>query len=93
MKYSKEQIEQELKKLKGWRLEKKEILREFHFRNFSESIEFVDEVAKLAEKYNHHPDILIKYDTVRLNLTTHNEGGLTEKDFNLAKHINKLVRE
>jgi len=93
MKYSKEQIEQELKKLKGWKIKKKEIWREFRFGNFSESIEFVDEVAKLAEKYYHHPDILIKYDAVQLNLTTHDEGGLTEKDFNLAKHINKLVRE
>jgi 4a-hydroxytetrahydrobiopterin dehydratase len=50
----------------------------------------VKNVAILAERYNHHPDILIRYDKVQLNLTTHDEGGLTEKDFKLAVQVNKL---
>jgi 4a-hydroxytetrahydrobiopterin dehydratase len=49
-------------------------------------------VAKLAEAANHHPDILIKYGKVRLALTTHDEGGLTDKDFKLARKINKLLK-
>ena len=52
---------------------------------------FVNRLAKLAEAANHHPDIVIRYNKVRLILTTHDEGGLTEKDFRLANKINKLV--
>jgi len=51
---------------------------------------FVNGVARLAEAANHHPDITISYNRVRLALTTHDEGGLTEKDFKLANRINKL---
>jgi len=90
MKYEKKQINEKLKKLKGWKLKRREIWREFKFRSFIEAMRFVTRVAAIAEKYNHHPDILIKYNIVRLNLTTHDEGGLTEKDFNLAGQINKL---
>lgn len=93
MRYSKEQIKKELKRLEGWKLKGKEIWKIFKLENFIESILFVTRMAALAEHYNHHPDILIKYDTVKLNLTTHDEGGLTERDFNLAKHINKLESE
>jgi 4a-hydroxytetrahydrobiopterin dehydratase len=93
MRYSKEQIRKELKNLQGWKLKGKEIWKIFRFRNFVESILFVTRIAALAENYNHHPDILIKYDAVQLNLTTHDEGGLTEKDFSLAKEINKVGSE
>ena len=53
---------------------------------------FVNTVARLAEAANHHPDIVIMYNKVRLTLTTHDEGGLTEKDFKLARRINKLAK-
>jgi 4a-hydroxytetrahydrobiopterin dehydratase len=53
---------------------------------------FVNRVARLAEAANHHPDIVIKYNKVRLTLTTHDEGGLTEKDFKLANKIDRLVK-
>ena len=53
---------------------------------------FVNKVASLAEAVNHHPDIVINYSKVRLMLTTHDEGGLTEKDFKLARKINKLAK-
>ena len=92
MRYSKEQIRKELKNLQGWKLKGKEIWKVFHFKNFVESIWFVRRIAILAEDFSHHPDILIKYDTVQLNLTTHDEGGLTERDFKLASEINKLVK-
>lgn len=92
MKYLKRQIKNELKKLKGWKLKGKEIWRVFKFRNFIEAMWFVTRIAAVAEKSNHHPDILIRYNTVQLNLTTHDEGGLTEKDFNLANKINNLMK-
>lgn len=93
MKYSKEQVKKELKEIEGWKLKGKEIWKVFRFENFIESILFVTRVAALAENDNHHPDILIKYDSVRLNLTTHDAGGLTEKDFSIAKEINKVESE
>jgi len=53
---------------------------------------FVNRVARLAEAANHHPDITISYNRVKLALTTHDEGGLTMKDFRLAGRINKFVK-
>lgn len=93
MRYYKEKIKEELKGLKGWKLKGKEIWKVFQFENFIESILFVTRVAALAEHDKHHPDILIKYDSVQLSLTTHDAGGLTEKDFNLAKEVNKIGSE
>jgi 4a-hydroxytetrahydrobiopterin dehydratase len=52
---------------------------------------FVNRVARVAEAANHHPDVAISYNKVRLTLTTHDEGGLTMKDFKLASKINKLA--
>lgn len=66
------------------------ISRTFSFENFKQSIAFVNKVADLAEKQDHHPDIMIDYDTVTLVLTTHSAGGLTEKDFTLASAIDRL---
>ena len=91
MKYSQNRIKNELRKLKGWKLKGKGIWKVFKFKNFIETIWFVTRVAAVAENSSHHPDILIKYDTVQLNLTTHDEGGLTERDFTLANKINKLM--
>jgi 4a-hydroxytetrahydrobiopterin dehydratase len=69
------------------------IARSFRFKNFSDAMQFVNKVARLAERANHHPDIMIRYDKVSLTLTTHDEGGLTEKDFKLACQINRLLRQ
>ena len=55
-----------------------------------QGIRFLNQVARLAEGMNHHPDISIRYNRVRLSLTTHDEGGLTVKDFKLARKINRL---
>jgi len=62
------------------------------FEDFVQSIRFVSRIAKYAESMNHHPDILIQYNKVRLALTTHDEGGLTMKDFTLAQRINRIVK-
>jgi 4a-hydroxytetrahydrobiopterin dehydratase len=79
-----------LKKIPEWELEKKHIERTFEFDDFSESIDFVNGVAEVAEDEEHHPDIDIRFNKVRLILSTHSKGGLTELDFNLAERIDTL---
>jgi len=76
--------------LKNWSLNGQEIEKDFEFNTFQESIDFVNKVAELAEKHQHHPDIVISYNFVKLTLTTHSEKTLTEKDFTLAAEIDKL---
>jgi 4a-hydroxytetrahydrobiopterin dehydratase len=73
--------------LKGWSLKGGEIVKTFDFADFREAMTFVDGVAREAERVDHHPDILIMYNKVTLTLSTHSEGGLTEKDFDLARDI------
>ena len=67
------------------------IQRTFVFKDFPVSVKFVTGVARLAEKAGHHPDIDIRWNKVTLALTTHDEGGLTEKDFALAKKFDALA--
>ena len=81
-----------MSKLGNWTLRRSIISRKFVFDNFAQAMRFVNRVARLAEAANHHPDITINYNRVKLALTTHDEGGLTMKDFRLASRINKLVK-
>lgn len=74
-----------------WALGEDVISREFEFEDFSESMAFVENVAKLAEEHDHHPDIFISYNHVRLDLSTHSAGGLTEEDFALAEAVDGLI--
>lgn len=83
-------ITENLKKLDNWSLEMNSIAKEFNFPGFKEALEFVNKIGEIAERREHHPDILISYNKVRLSLTTHSEGGLTSKDFELAQEIDKL---
>ena len=71
----------------GWENNGKEITRLYKFKDFAEAMVFVNKVAGLAEAADHHPDIDIRYNKVRLTLSTHSAGGLTEKDFSLARQI------
>jgi len=71
----------------GWESNGKEITRAYKFKDFAGAMIFVNKVAGLAEAADHHPDIDIRYNKVRLTLSTHSAGGLTEKDFSLAKQI------
>jgi len=91
MKLGRNRIKEELAETGGWRLRGKQITRIFVFGDFAEGMKFLNRVARLAESMNHHPDIDIRYNRIKLNLTTHDEGGLTMKDFRLARKINKLV--
>jgi 4a-hydroxytetrahydrobiopterin dehydratase len=68
-----------------------ELMRLFHFADFRAAMRFVNQVADAAEEAGHHPDIDIRYNKVRLGLVTHDAGGLTAKDFDLAAAVDKLV--
>ena len=87
---SSDQIQKELSQLSKWQLAGKEIRKTYELKDFVHAIGFVQSVALLAEKANHHPDIDIRWNKVVLALSTHSAGGLTEKDFNLAKVIDGL---
>lgn len=85
--------QKELEQLDGWYHVKKAIAKTFSFSTFNDAIEFVNAVALLAEKHHHHPEINIDFDKVSLSLTTKDGGGLTEKDFALAKEIDTLLKK
>jgi 4a-hydroxytetrahydrobiopterin dehydratase len=74
-----------------WSVLEKAIERQFQFKDFREAVAFVNRVADAAEEQGHHPDISIYYSKVRLTLSTHKTGGLTENDFILAAKIDRLV--
>ena len=84
------QVVVQLKATKGWERIGDEIRKTFVRENFVRAMGFVQSVALLAEKMNHHPDIDIRWNRVILALSTHSAGGLTEKDFAMAKQINSL---
>jgi 4a-hydroxytetrahydrobiopterin dehydratase len=74
-----------------WIKEEDHLTKEFSFKNFKEAIDFVNKVAYLAEEHNHHPDILLYgYKNVRLTLSTHSEGKVTDKDYTLADLIDNV---
>jgi 4a-hydroxytetrahydrobiopterin dehydratase len=79
-----------LSELKGWTREGKELRKVVECADFVRAMGFVNSVALLAEKHNHHPDIDIRWNKVTLALSTHSAGGLTEFDFKLARAINEL---
>ena len=84
-------LKDRMKKIPEWELEKKHIERTFEFDDFVDAIDFVDRVAEVAEEEEHHPDIDIRYNKVRLIVSTHSKGGLTELDINLAERIDTLA--
>jgi 4a-hydroxytetrahydrobiopterin dehydratase len=80
-----------LTQLSGWKIESGELVRTFEFKDFVAALAFVNQVGKLAEQAGHHPDIDIRYNRVRLSLVSHDAGGLTEKDFDLAAKTQSLA--
>ncbi|GBD17285.1 Putative pterin-4-alpha-carbinolamine dehydratase [bacterium HR26] len=86
-KLSPEQIGAVLAELPGWRQEGDALVKEFRFKTFREAMAFVNAVADLARRLRHHPEIVINYNQVRLSLTTHDEGGITEKDTEFARQV------
>jgi 4a-hydroxytetrahydrobiopterin dehydratase len=76
---------------KDWRQEGDALVRDFKFKDFDEAMHFVNRVAEIAEQRNHHPDILVHgWNNVRLTLSTHTKGGVTDADHALAEQIDAL---
>ena len=74
-----------------WFKSENKLKKEFEFENFLESIDFVNKVANISEKLNHHPTITINYNKVKIETTTHDEGNIiTEKDYQLCEEIDKI---
>ena len=89
----KEELEVVLKKCPEWEIsdDGKEIFRTLEFEEFMEAIDCVNEIAEMAEDAHHHPDFDIRYSRVTLRLTTHDEGGVTSADIEMASRIDNLV--
>jgi 4a-hydroxytetrahydrobiopterin dehydratase len=85
------QIKTGLRTLPEWKKTGSTLTRTFQLKDFVAAMKFVNAVARFAEKEWHHPDIDIRWNRVTLTLTTHSEGGLTEKDFKLAKQFDRLM--
>ena len=87
---SQKDIKEHLISVPDWQVESGELTRTFLFKDFRGSLAFVNKVGDLAENAGHHPDIDIRYNKVRLALVTHDAGGITEKDFDLAGKADKV---
>ncbi|HEY9796719.1 MAG TPA: 4a-hydroxytetrahydrobiopterin dehydratase [Leptolyngbyaceae cyanobacterium] len=83
-------IQERANQLEGWTVEGKQLRITRKFKNFVEAIAFVNQIVEPAEAAGHHPDLEISYNKVTVSLTTHDAGGLTSKDFDLAQVISKL---
>ena len=84
-------IEARLGELEGWERDGDVIVKTFERGDFVGSVKFVDRLVEPAEEMGHHPDLSISWDKVRVQITTHAAGGLTENDFELAKRIDALA--
>ena len=80
-----------LKKCPEWEYENNAITRTVEFEEFNDAIDFVNDLAEIAEEAQHHPDITIRHSKVTLKLTTHDAGGVTNLDFELAQRVDNLV--
>jgi 4a-hydroxytetrahydrobiopterin dehydratase len=84
------EIQRRLGSLSGWSRKGDVLTKTFQFRDFTGSMELVNNIARAAERANHHPDIDIRYNKVTCTLTTHDAGGITKKDLDLATEIEAL---
>ena len=86
-----DQLNQTLSQLPEWALEDGKLVRYWTFPGFVQAMEFVEGIAQLAEREQHHPDIDIRYNQVKLALVSHDAGGITERDAHMAQHISAAV--
>ena len=88
---SQDEAQQRAEGLDGWALKDAMLTKEVKGDDFASSVRLVNRIAEVAEEMNHHPDLEISWDTVRISITTHSEGGLTASDFELAARIDALA--
>ena len=87
------EIQQAMADLDSWTLESGKLHREYRFRDFVQAFGFMAQVALLAERAAHHPEWFNVYNKVVVDLTTHEAGGITQKDFDLAREMERVARE
>ena len=85
-----EQIQEFISQFSSWSIENNKLHREYVFGNFVQAFGFMTEVALIAERADHHPEWFNVYKTVVVDLATHEAGGITERDFNLARSMEKI---
>ncbi|KAF6246264.1 4a-hydroxytetrahydrobiopterin dehydratase [Nitrosopumilus sp. b3] len=90
MKLSDADIDEELKNLEGWSVMNQKLHKEFQFESFNQAFGFMTRAAMEIEKMNHHPEWFNVYNRITVELTTHDAGGITKNDVNLAKILNSL---
>ena len=91
MQLSQADIDEKLKNLPGWSVVNEKLHKEFQFNDFNQAFGFMTRAAMEIEKMNHHPEWFNVYNKITIELTTHDAGGITENDVNLAKILNSLV--
>jgi 4a-hydroxytetrahydrobiopterin dehydratase len=90
-KLAEDEIRSKLGEVPGWGYIDGRLRSQFQTLNFSNGVQFVNQIARIAEDLNHHPDVLLTYPRVTIDIYTHDIDGLTEFDFELAKRISKLL--
>ncbi len=91
MRLSQTDIDEELKSLSGWSVVNEKLHKEFLFDSFNQAFGFMTRAAMEIEKMNHHPEWFNVYNKITIELTTHDAGGITKNDVNLAKILDSLV--
>jgi len=91
MRLSQTEIDEELKNLSGWNVINEKLHKDFQFDSFNQAFGFMTRAAMEIEKMNHHPEWFNVYNKITIELTTHDAGGITKNDINLAKILNSLV--
>ena len=88
-KLSPEQITENLKALPGWERKGEAIAKQYTFKEFMGGIRFINRIAEIAEQMDHHPDMTVNYRRITFSLSTHDQGGITEKDIKLGEAIER----
>jgi 4a-hydroxytetrahydrobiopterin dehydratase len=88
-----DEVATRVKDLRGWALERDKITKLFAFKDFAGAVAFLDRITPVADGQNHHPDVSINWNELRLTLWTHASGGLTERDFRLARAIDDMTED
>ena len=84
------ELDEQISQLPGWNVDGKSLKRRVEFANFAEALDFVNRVGVIAEDADHHPDIFFGWGYAEISLTTHDRGGITDLDFEIAAKINGL---
>jgi 4a-hydroxytetrahydrobiopterin dehydratase len=89
---STEEIHEELSKLDGWSFENMTLVKQYEFGDFAQAMGFINKLAKVAERMNHHPEWTNSYNKVLLKLSTHSAGGVTQKDIAMAQSAEQAAK-